>query len=56
MSDLIGKLQQREVSRRSQEVRLEGRVLHLVDDAEAMVQQLSGTDLPLDHGLTYRDN
>ncbi len=56
MSDLIGKLQQREVSRRSQEVRLEGRVLHLVDDAEAMLQQLSGTDLPLDHGLTYRDN
>jgi len=56
MSDLIGRLQQREVTRRPTEVRLLGRVLHLVDDAGAITRQLSGEDLPLDHSIPYRDN
>ena len=56
MSDLIGRLQQREVTRRSTEVRLLGRVLHLVDDAGVITRQLSGEDLPLDHSIPYRDN
>jgi 3-isopropylmalate/(R)-2-methylmalate dehydratase large subunit len=34
-------------------VKLAGRVLHLVDDADAMRRQLAGEDLPLDHGLPY---
>ncbi len=56
MSDLIGRLQQREVTRRPTEVRLMGRVLHLVDDAGVITRQLSGEDLPLDHSIPYRDN
>ncbi|RTZ90577.1 MAG: 3-isopropylmalate dehydratase [Planctomycetota bacterium] len=56
MSDLIGRLQQRKVSRRPTEVRLLGRVLHLVDDAGVITRQLSGEDLPLDHSIPYRDN
>ncbi len=56
MSELIDRLKRREVSRRSPEVRLDGRVLHLVDDAAVIEQQLAGEDLPLDHQHSYRDN
>ncbi|MGE4618905.1 MAG: aconitase family protein, partial [Planctomycetota bacterium] len=56
MSELIQRLQQRKVEKRSKDVSLNGRVLYLVDDATAIEQQLSGADLPLDHGLPYRDN
>jgi len=56
MSELIDRLKRREVSRRSPEVRLAGRVLHLVDDAAVIEQQLAGEDLPLDHNYAYRDN
>jgi 3-isopropylmalate/(R)-2-methylmalate dehydratase large subunit len=34
-------------------VKLTGRVLHLVDDAEAVTAQLGGRDLPVDHGMPY---
>ena len=56
MSELIERLQQRNVEKRPTEVSLDGRVFHLVDDSDAIERQLSGEDLPLDHGLVYRDN
>lgn len=56
MSDLIQRLKQRNVEKRSVEVSLDGRVLYLVDDASAIQQQLQGEDLALNHGLPYRDN
>ena len=56
MSDLIQRLKQRNVEKRSVEVSLDGRVLYLVDDSEAIQKQLQGQDLPLNHGLAYRDN
>lgn len=34
-------------------MKLSGRVLHLVDDPEAIRTQLAGNDLPADHGLPY---
>lgn len=56
MSDLIDRLKQRKVTRRSAKVSLEGRVLYLVDDADAIQRQLQGEDLNPQHGLNYRDN
>jgi len=56
MSDLIQRLKQRNVEKRSVEVSLDGRVLYLVDDSAAIQQQLQGQDLPMNHGLPYRDN
>ena len=56
MSELIERLKTRQVKKRSLEVRLDGRVFHLVDDAAAVQRQLSGDDLALNHGLSYRDN
>ena len=45
MSDLIDRLKQRKVTKRSAKVSLEGRVLYLVDDADAIQRQLQGEDL-----------
>ncbi|MEE2889687.1 MAG: aconitase family protein [Planctomycetota bacterium] len=56
MSELIERLQQRNVEKRTTEVSLDGRVFHLVDDADAITRQLAGEDLTLDHGFAYRDN
>jgi len=56
MSDLIQRLKRREVAKRNDRVRIEGRILFLLDDAEAVRRQLAGEDLPLDHGLPYRDD
>ena len=56
MSDLIDRLKQRKVTKRSAKVSLEGRVLYLVDDADAIQRQLQGEDLSPQHGLDYRDN
>ena len=56
MSDLIQRLKQRNVEKRSVEVALDGRVLYLVDDPVAIQKQLSGENLSLNHGLPYRDN
>ena len=56
MSDLIQRLKQRKVEKRSEEVSLDGRVLYLVDDPQAIRKQLEGENLPLSHGLVYRDN
>ncbi len=44
----------RTVTRRSEEIRLPGSVLYLVDDAEAMRAQLRGNLLPPSHGLPLR--
>lgn len=56
MSELIERLKNRKVEKRSLEVRLEGRVFHLVDDATAIELQLSGENLALGHEYPYRDN
>jgi 3-isopropylmalate/(R)-2-methylmalate dehydratase large subunit len=42
------------VTRCSDEVRLPGRVLYLVDDPDAMRAQLAGNDLPPGHGVPLR--
>jgi 3-isopropylmalate/(R)-2-methylmalate dehydratase large subunit len=44
----------RTVTRCSDEVKLPGRVLYLVDDPDAMRAQLAGRDLAPDHGLPLR--
>jgi 3-isopropylmalate/(R)-2-methylmalate dehydratase large subunit len=44
----------RTVSRCSDEVALPGRILYLVDDPDAMRDQLAGRNLPPDHGLPLR--
>jgi 3-isopropylmalate/(R)-2-methylmalate dehydratase large subunit len=46
--------QDRTVSRRSEEIRLPGRVLYLVDDAAAMRRQLGGVPLPFGHSHALR--
>ncbi len=56
MSDLIQRLKRRDVSKREPHVVIGGRILFLVDDAAAIRRQLDGEDLPLDHGLAYRDD
>jgi 3-isopropylmalate/(R)-2-methylmalate dehydratase large subunit len=50
------KLKRRPVTRLPAEVRLTGRVLFLVDDADAIRRQLAGEDLPLPPGVPWRDN
>ena len=44
----------RRVRRRADRVSLPGRILYLTDDPDAMRAQLSGRDLPPDHGLPLR--
>ena len=56
MSDLVENLRNREVQRRLDEVIVNGRVLYLVDDPEAMERQLGGDNLSSDHGLSLRDD
>ncbi|MHC4934598.1 MAG: aconitase family protein [Planctomycetota bacterium] len=56
MADLISRLKQRSVEKRDASVHVEGRILFLVDDADAVRRQLAGEDLPLDHGVPYRDD
>ncbi len=56
MSKLIERLKARQVEQRDPRVRIAGRILFLVDDAEAVRRQLAGEDLPLDHGLPYRND
>jgi len=56
MADLISRLKQRSVEKRDASVHVEGRILFLVDDADAVRRQLAGEDLPLDHEVPYRDD
>jgi len=49
-------LKQRPVSRLPDHVRLTGRVLFLVDDADLIRRQLAGEDLPTQPGAPLRDN
>lgn len=49
-------LKQRPVSRLPDHVRLAGRVLFLVDDADLIRRQLAGEDLPMPPGAPLRDN
>jgi 3-isopropylmalate/(R)-2-methylmalate dehydratase large subunit len=56
MADLISRLKQRSVEKRDASVHVEGRILFLVDDADAVRRQLAGEDLPLDHAVPYRDD
>jgi 3-isopropylmalate/(R)-2-methylmalate dehydratase large subunit len=49
-------LLKRPVERRSDEVRLEGRILFLVDDADLVRRQLGGEDLDWKPGMPLRDN
>jgi 3-isopropylmalate/(R)-2-methylmalate dehydratase large subunit len=46
----------RRVERRSGEVRLEGRILYLAEDADVVVRQLDGADLAWDPSIRLRDN
>jgi 3-isopropylmalate/(R)-2-methylmalate dehydratase large subunit len=49
-------LLQRPVARRPREVRLSGRILYLVDDADLVAAQLAGQDLDWQPSLKLRDN
>lgn len=49
-------LLKREVSRRSEEQTVDGRILFLVDDPDAIRRQLEGEDLEWPHGLPLRNN
>jgi 3-isopropylmalate/(R)-2-methylmalate dehydratase large subunit len=49
-------LRDRPVERRSSEVRLSGRILYLVDDADLITSQLQGRDLDWKPGIPLRDN
>ncbi|MCA9323205.1 MAG: 3-isopropylmalate dehydratase [Planctomycetes bacterium] len=53
---MIRSLLEREVSRRPDHIKVDGRILFLVDDADAMRRQLDGEDLPWPHGLPLRNN
>ncbi len=54
--DMIESLLQREVNRRPEMIRVEKRILFLVDDADAIRSQLAGEDLAWPHGLPLRNN
>ncbi len=56
MSDLISRLKKRAVEKRAPSVTIDGRILFLVDNADGVKRQLGGEDLPLDHGMAYRDD
>ena len=53
---MIESLKNRPVEKLPDHVRFEGRVLFLVDDAQAMKRQLGGEDLPWPHDIPLRDN
>jgi len=53
---MLESLKGRPVTRLPDEVRLDGRVLFLVDDADAVRRQLGGEDLPWPVTLALRDN
>ncbi len=53
---MIESLLNRDVSRRSEDQTVAGRILFLVDDPESVVKQLEGEDLPWPHGLPLRNN
>ncbi len=52
---MIQSLLQRPVSKRPNRLRVQGRVLYLVDDARMMERQLAGEDLPWSRDLPLRD-
>ena len=56
MSDLISRLKKRPVEKRDRGVKIDGRILFLVDDPGVVRSQLDGEDLPLDHHFPYRDD
>ncbi|MBI3451207.1 MAG: 3-isopropylmalate dehydratase [Acidobacteria bacterium] len=53
---MIESLKTRAVSRRPDKIRLQGRVLLLVDDAAMMRRQLQGEEIPWRDGLPLRDD
>lgn len=53
---MLESLKSREVSKRSAEVALTGRVLFLAEDAELVTRQLQGSDLEWTSELALRDN
>ncbi len=53
---MIESLKRRPVEKRPDQVRLSGRVLFLVDDADLIRRQLAGEDLPNPPGAPLRDN
>jgi len=53
---MLDSLKHRPLSRLPDQVRLEGRVLFLADDADAIRRQLAGDDLPWPASLPLRDN
>jgi len=53
---LIESLRKRDVRKRPDRIRLRGRVLLLVDDAEMMRRQLAGEEIPWRDGLPLRDD
>ncbi|HXI03933.1 MAG TPA: aconitase family protein [Candidatus Saccharimonadales bacterium] len=52
---MIESLLKRPVRKRPEKIRLQGRVLYLVDDAKMMERQLAGEDLPWRRDLPLRD-
>ena len=53
---MIDSLKNRRVDKLPERVRFEGRVLFLVDDADAVKRQLAGDDLPWPNPYALRDN
>lgn len=53
---MIDSLKNRRVDKLPDHVRFEGRVLFLVDDADAVKRQLAGDDLPWPNAYALRDN
>jgi 3-isopropylmalate/(R)-2-methylmalate dehydratase large subunit len=53
---MIESVRRRELARRPDHVRFEGRVLFLTDDANLLERQLSGYDLPYPNDSPLRDN
>ena len=53
---MIESLKNRPIEKRSESVRLDGRVLFLTNDAHAMRRQLNGEDLEWPHDLPLRDD
>lgn len=53
---MIPSLLKREVSKRPTKIRLKGRVLFLLDDAELMRRQLNGENITFNPGLNFRND
>ncbi|MCB9833213.1 MAG: 3-isopropylmalate dehydratase [Planctomycetes bacterium] len=53
---MIESLLKRQVERRPDHIKVDKRILFLVDDAAAMRRQFDGEDLPWPHGLPLRNN